>query len=258
MNDRLVWIDCEMTGLDLTQRRAARDRGPGHRLRAQHPRRGRGHRGPRDRRAAGRDDRLRPGHARDVRADRCRTGSSTTTVAEAEAAGPRLHQEARPGAAQGSAVRQLDRHRPRVPRAADARRSTTGCTTAWSTSRASRSWPAGGTPGPTSPPRRRPAATAPSPTSARASRSCATTARPCSSPSPAPTPRPPPRWPPRSSPPVSRWHRLRRTTRFGLAWPLATLARRRTGVHMVGVAQLVEHRVVVPGVAGSSPVAHPM
>jgi hypothetical protein len=27
---------------------------------------------------------------------------------------------------------------------------------------------------------------------------------------------------------------------------------------MVGVAQLVEHRVVVPGVAGSSPVAHPM
>lgn len=26
---------------------------------------------------------------------------------------------------------------------------------------------------------------------------------------------------------------------------------------MVGVAQLVEHRVVVPGVAGSSPVAHP-
>ena len=27
---------------------------------------------------------------------------------------------------------------------------------------------------------------------------------------------------------------------------------------MVGVAQLVEHRVVVPVVAGSSPVAHPM
>jgi hypothetical protein len=27
--------------------------------------------------------------------------------------------------------------------------------------------------------------------------------------------------------------------------------------HMVGVAQLVEHRVVVPGVAGSSPVTHP-
>ncbi len=26
---------------------------------------------------------------------------------------------------------------------------------------------------------------------------------------------------------------------------------------MVGVAQLVEHRVVVPGVAGSNPVAHP-
>lgn len=28
-------------------------------------------------------------------------------------------------------------------------------------------------------------------------------------------------------------------------------------VHMVVVAQLVEHRVVVPGVAGSSPVGHP-
>src|SRR4051794_16026052 len=27
---------------------------------------------------------------------------------------------------------------------------------------------------------------------------------------------------------------------------------------MVGVAQLVEHRVVVPGVAGSSPVTHPI
>ena len=27
---------------------------------------------------------------------------------------------------------------------------------------------------------------------------------------------------------------------------------------MVGVAQLVEHRVVIPGVAGSSPVAHPI
>ena len=26
---------------------------------------------------------------------------------------------------------------------------------------------------------------------------------------------------------------------------------------MVGVAQLVEHRVVIPGVAGSSPVTHP-
>jgi hypothetical protein len=27
---------------------------------------------------------------------------------------------------------------------------------------------------------------------------------------------------------------------------------------VVGVAQLAEHRVVVPGVAGSSPVAHPI
>ncbi len=26
---------------------------------------------------------------------------------------------------------------------------------------------------------------------------------------------------------------------------------------MVGVAQLAEHRVVIPGVAGSSPVTHP-
>ena len=32
----------------------------------------------------------------------------------------------------------------------------------------------------------------------------------------------------------------------------------RASGHMVGVAQLVEHRVVVPGVAGSSPVTHPI
>ncbi len=33
---------------------------------------------------------------------------------------------------------------------------------------------------------------------------------------------------------------------------------RSVAAYMVGVAQLVEHRVVVPGVAGSSPVTHPM
>ena len=38
--------------------------------------------------------------------------------------------------------------------------------------------------------------------------------------------------------------------------PLRGSARGRAG--MVVVAQLVEHRVVVPGVAGSSPVDHPI
>ncbi len=56
-------------------------------------------------------------------------------------------------------------------------------------------------PGSTSPARRRRAATAPWPTSPRASASCATTGPPSSSPSRAPTPRPPAPWPPRSSPP---------------------------------------------------------
>ena len=39
VNDRLVWIDCEMTGLDLGGRRADRGGGPGHRLRPQRARR---------------------------------------------------------------------------------------------------------------------------------------------------------------------------------------------------------------------------
>ena len=29
-------------------------------------------------------------------------------------------------------------------------------------------------------------------------------------------------------------------------------------VHMVGIAQLAEHRIVVPGVVGSSPITHPI
>ncbi len=28
--------------------------------------------------------------------------------------------------------------------------------------------------------------------------------------------------------------------------------------HMVGIAQLAEHRIVVPGVVGSSPITHPI
>ena len=39
VNDRLVWIDCEMTGLDLRARRAHRDRRAGHRRRPERPRR---------------------------------------------------------------------------------------------------------------------------------------------------------------------------------------------------------------------------
>src|SRR5699024_10751875 len=37
----------------------------------------------------------------------------------------------------------------------------------------------------------------------------------------------------------------------------STSARPMVAQMMVGVAQLVEHRVVIPGVAGSSPVTHP-
>jgi oligoribonuclease (3'-5' exoribonuclease) len=57
--------------------------------------------------------------------------------------------------------------------------------------RASRNWPGAGTRGLTSPARPSTAATGRWPTSWRASGSCATTARPCSCPSPGPIPQPP-------------------------------------------------------------------
>ena len=90
--------------------------------------------------------------------------------------------------------------------------------------------------------RRRTAGTAPSPTSWNPSANSSTTARRCSS-------------PPRARPATRRARRPRRR------WPrgppacprIVELPRRR----MVGVAQLVERWLVVPDVAGSSPVIHP-
>ena len=146
------------------------------------------------------------------------------------------------------------------------------CTTASSTSPRSRSCPGAGTRGPTSTPRRRAAATARSPTSARPSPSCATTARPSSCRSPArtptpPRPSPPATWstptPPDAEPPYDapatpgrsaggHEHRSGTGTMGAAAGGRHVRSRR-----MVGVAQLVERRVVVADVAGSSPVTHP-
>ena len=112
--------------------------------------------------------------------------------------------------------------------------------------------------------RRRPSAatTARWPTSRRASRSCATTARPSSCPRPARTatrrgrsPRstaarsPACRW----RPVAERGYRFRGTR----LTPLHSCRPRDSRGRMVGVAQLVERRVVVADVAGSSPVTHP-
>ena len=88
---------------------------------------------------------------------------------------------------------------------------------------------------------------------ARASRSCATTAAPSSRPSRASTPR------------RRKRHRRRgRRVGHGLGRrssrePALDSSRRvgRMPGTVVGVAQLVEHRLVVPVVAGSSPVIHP-
>ena len=111
--DRIVWIDCEMTGLYLGGRRAHRGRRAGHRLGAERARRRRGHRDPPARRGA-RDDarrgardahRLRPArrarraaHARGRRGSRSWPTYASTSRSRAR---PRL--------------RQLGRHRPRLP-----------------------------------------------------------------------------------------------------------------------------------------------
>ena len=102
-------------------------------------------------------------------------------------AGPGLHPRARPRAAQGAAGRQLGRHRPRLHRPRHARAGRPPALPDRRRLARSRSWPGGGTRGPTS---RRPpstAATARWPTSSRASRSCGTTGRRSSCPPPART-----------------------------------------------------------------------
>ena len=141
----LVWMDLEMTGLDHTSDVIVeiatlitdddlRDhrRGPGSRdpPGRRHPRPDGSGRG-RDAHAIG-IDRLDPGVEGVAR--RGRRGH------------PRVHQDARAGTALGAAVRQLDRHRPALPRPLPARRSRITSTTAASTCRPSRSSPGGGIP----------------------------------------------------------------------------------------------------------------
>ncbi len=179
---------------------------------------------------------------------------SGTTLADAEAAGPGLRAQLRARARQGAAGGQLGGHRPGVPRPRHARASSRTCTTGSSTSRRSRSSPGAGTRGSTSPRPRSTAGTGRWPTSWRASRSSSTTARRCSCRHRARTPRPPGRSPRSTS--------GRATEHDSCAGPPAAagtlLVAAGSCRRMVGVAQLVEHRVVVPVVAGSSPVTHPM
>ena len=143
------------------------------------------------------------------------------------------------------------------------------CTTGSSTCPRSRSCPAAGTRGPTSTPRRRPAGTARWPTSARPSPSCATTARRVFVPQPGPDSdtaraiaakyvqrrhrRPSTR---RLRSRVGRPGRLTRRAAPGRD-PVHSVSAGRAAPGMVGVAQLVEHLVVVQVAAGSSPVTHP-
>ena len=182
---------------------------------------------------------------------------STMTVAEAE--------EQRAGLHEASACPSRARRRCAATRSpptgasspATCRRSTTTCTTGWSTSRSIKELAGAGTRGSTSASRPRGWRTGRSPTSGRASASWGTTGRRSSCRSPGPdgdaakaiaaavagrrvTP-------PRRNP-------LDAAARAGYDCPAS---RRWLRGVMVGVAQLVEHRVVVPGVAGSSPVAHP-
>ena len=91
VNDRLVWIDCEMTGLDLETDALDRGRRAGHRLRAQRARRRARRRHQAAGRGAGADGRLRPRHAH--RPPGCSPSSTSGVDARrGRAAGPRLHQ----------------------------------------------------------------------------------------------------------------------------------------------------------------------
>ena len=183
------------------------------------------------------------------------------TLEDAEAAGARLHQAALPRRQPAAAGGQHRRDRPRVPGPRHGRPSSRSCTTGSSTSPRSRSCRGAGTPAPTSTRRPSAATTGRWPTSRRASRSCATTARRSSCRRPGPTATRRRRWPPSTaarspgSPDRPRWRRHGfRGRAQDPSRLLSGLARR--GL-MVGVAQLVERRVVVADVAGSSPVIHP-
>ena len=134
-------------------------------------------------------------------------------------------------------------------------RSTSTCTTGWSTSPRSRSWPGAGTRGSTSPPPPSTAATARWPTSGRASRSCGTTGQAVFVPQPGPDTDAARGARRRSSSPAAGGLTAGRAD--GDRGPCMIHCAAAAAVRMVGVAQLVEHLVVVQGVAGSSPVTHP-
>ena len=70
MTERLVWIDCEMTGLDLEADALDRGRRPRHRLRPDRPRRGRRHRHQAAAAALEQMVAVRPRHAHQLGADR--------------------------------------------------------------------------------------------------------------------------------------------------------------------------------------------
>ena len=258
--DRIVWIDCEMTGLALVARRAHRGRRARHRLRAERARRRRRRRHParRPRRSSQMADVVRDMH---------------TTSGLLERARRRRHARGGRGSRCSAYVRE---HVPE-PGTAPLRGNSVGTDRGF----LARDMPElDGLPalpdrrrvldqgaGPPLVPagllqraRRRTAATARSPTSARPSRSCATTARPSSCRRPARTPTPPGRSPPTTSCPAAHGPRAGagRGPRRRPGTLLAGRGRRSAAAaDMVGVAQLVEHLVVVQDVAGSSPVTHP-
>ena len=179
MNDRLVWIDCEMTGLDIETDAlievACLVTDPELRLL---------------------DDGIDliikpPAEALDqmkdvVRSMHTKSGlladlSGGASLAEAQRGRAELRQAARRRAAQGAAVRQLDRDRPLVPRPRHAGAGRLPALPDDRRVRRSRSWRAAGTRGRTSPRPPSTAGTARSPTSPRACRSCGTTGRRSSS-----------------------------------------------------------------------------
>ena len=260
MKERLVWIDCEMTGLDLSARRAHRGRRAGHRLRPQRARRRRRPRHQAARRGARPDGRLRPDDAREVRP--AGRAGRRHDPRRGRAAGAGLREGALPRQHPASAGRQHRRHRPLVPlpRHAgprglpplpDRRRLVDQGAGAAVVPRAR-----------TSRPRPSAATTGRWPTSRRASRSCATTARPSSSRAPArtATPRAPSRRSTAARSPACPWRRSSSRIPIPRNLPDSPTIHVGPGTsrgHMVGVAQLVERRVVVADVAGSSPVTHP-
>ena len=128
VRDELVWIDCEMTGLDLEVRPAHRNRGAGDRCRPQYPGRRHRRRHPRSRRGAGRDDRGGRPDARPVRAHRGSAGIDRSTCP------PPRRWCWTTSAATSSRPRRLPLPATRSPPTAASspatcRRSTTTCTT---------------------------------------------------------------------------------------------------------------------------------